>query len=74
MIQHDLVRGVVHDDVGVLPRDFERDRLRQGRDGVLDGQEVHGYKVTIAWYEGDDLRSQDLVVKGKAFVTVQVVR
>ncbi|HLE46170.1 MAG TPA: hypothetical protein VI915_04205 [Thermoplasmata archaeon] len=33
-------------------------------DGVLDGQEVYGYKITVLRYEGKDLRSKDLVVKG----------
>jgi beta propeller repeat protein len=33
-------------------------------DGASDGQEVYGYKVTVTWYEGTNLKSKELVVKG----------
>jgi hypothetical protein len=33
-------------------------------DGASDGQEVYGYKVTVTWYEGPNLKSKELVVKG----------
>ena len=35
-------------------------------DGVLDGQEVYGYKVTVMWYVGKELMSKDLAVTGCA--------
>ena len=33
-------------------------------DGASDGQEVYGYTVTVTWYEGSELKSKDVQVKG----------
>ncbi len=33
-------------------------------DNVVDGQEVLGYNVTIAWYEGEELKSENKTIFG----------
>jgi hypothetical protein len=41
------------------PWDYDSDD-----DGVSDGQEVNGYQTTIMWYEGVELKNQDITVYG----------
>jgi beta propeller repeat protein len=50
--------------LGESAYDTDRTNPDTDFDNATDGQELHGYKVMVCWYEGEELRSENKTIYG----------